>query len=191
MYQVPPVNPGRLRLSSNVQSEIHYRNFRVELAGIGSINANLAALQAAGARHFLILNVPNVAIIPALNPPLAPPGLAGIATCWTLLFNHGSPLPAGCPALPPGIPGIDAIVATLALQDGVHVELFDTFAFINGIAADPTRYGITNVTDTWFTPNVAPYQCTQPDRYFFWDGIHPTRVVHQLLADEVLRRIEE
>jgi len=160
------------------------------LAGIGSINANLSELVAAGARYFVILNVPNVALVPALNPPLAPPGLAGIATCWTVLFNNGTPLPAGCPPLPPGIPGLDDVAAGLMQQQGVEVKLIDTFAFINQIAAEPSRYGIVNMKDTCVTPNVAPYQCARPGRYFFWDGIHPTSTVHQLLADEVLRQLE-
>jgi phospholipase/lecithinase/hemolysin len=160
------------------------------LTGIGSVNANIGALMAAGARHFLILNIPNLGLVPALNPPLAPPGVSGIATCWTLLFNHGTPLPDGCPNLPPGIPGLDDIAAGLATQEGVYVKLIDTFSFINQIAADPARVGITNMTDTCVTPNIAPYQCTRPSRYFFWDGIHPTRAVHQLLADEVLRQLE-
>jgi outer membrane lipase/esterase len=160
------------------------------LAGIGSVNANLAALVAAGARDFVILNVPNVALVPALNPPLAPPGLAGIATCWTVLFDQGTPLPSVCPQLPPGLPGLDDIVAALTTQPDVNVKLIDTFTFINQIAAEPGRYGIANMKDTCVTPNVAPYQCMRPSRYFFWDGIHPTQVVHQLLAKEVLRQLE-
>ena len=159
------------------------------LAGIGSIDANLGRLVAAGAHTFIILNIPNVALVPALNPPLAPPGLSGIATCWTILFNQGTPLPAGCPALPPGIPGLDAVVAALNAQPPIEAKLIDTFGFINQIAADPHRYGITNIKDTCVTPNVAPYQCVRPNRYFFWDGLHPTQVVHQLLAQEVLRQL--
>ncbi len=92
------------------------------LAGIGSISVNLGQLVAAGARTFVILNIPNVALVPALNPPLAPPGLSGIATCWTVLFNRGTPLPAGCPALPPGIPGLAAVVAGLNTQPTVAGE---------------------------------------------------------------------
>lgn len=157
------------------------------LQGIGSVNANLAALAAAGARNFVILNVPNVALVPALNPPLAPTGLGGIATCWTVLFNLGTPLPPGCPALPPGIPGLDDVAAALAPLGG-YVKVVDTFTFINRVAADPRSFGITNVTDTCVKPNAPPYQCARPDQYFFWDGIHPTRAIHRLLAREVLRQ---
>ena len=160
------------------------------LTGIASINENLDRLVMAGARDFVIVNVPNVALVPALNPPLAPAGLGGIATCWTLLFDRGSPLPAGCPALPAGIPGLDTLVAGLE-QQGMKATLVDAFGFINQIAADPGRYGITNMTDTCVTPDIPPYQCAHPNRYFFWDGLHPTWVVHALLGVEVLRELKQ
>lgn len=161
------------------------------VTAIASVSENLSALVAAGARNFLILNVPDIGLIPALRPPLAPPGLTGIATCWTLLFNLGTPLPAGCPGLPPGLPGLDDVVAALGAHSDVYVKLIDTFTFASSIVADPRRYGLRNVTDTCVQPNVAPYHCARPDSYFFWDGVHPTRAVHRLLADEVMRQIFE
>ena len=159
------------------------------LYGLESTGANLERLVAAGARAFVILNVPNVASVPALNPLLAPPGLGGIATCWTVLFNQGTPLPTGCPALPPGLPGLNDLAEGLGANPGIEVKLIDTFTFFNDVIAHPANYGIRNVTDTCVTPNTPPYQCASPKGYFFWDGVHPTRTVHQLLAHEVVRQL--
>lgn len=33
--------------------------------------------------------------------------------------------------------------------------------------------------------------CINPDEYLFWDSIHPTRVVHQLIATATLEKIEQ
>lgn len=46
-----------------------------------------------------------------------------------------------------------------------------------------------DVRDACLTPNVAPFTCENPDNYRFWDGIHPTKAGHAILAEEAARAV--
>jgi phospholipase/lecithinase/hemolysin len=60
---------------------------------------------------------------------------------------------------------------------------------VNAFAAAPGLFGLSVVDAPCVTPNVAPFHCDTPDQYLFWDGVHPTRVVHGLLADAAATRL--
>jgi outer membrane lipase/esterase len=154
-------------------------------AALTDIGVNINALSAAGARRFLILNSPDVGLVPALAgfPANARPA----ATCLSLMFNLGNMAPASCAASFLGLAGIAANLA----DSGAEVTLVDVFAFINGVAANKVVFGITNATEACVEPLQPPYHCESPNDYLFWDGIHPTKVVHRLLATQVLNDLEE
>jgi phospholipase/lecithinase/hemolysin len=50
---------------------------------------------------------------------------------------------------------------------------------LNQIVANPRAYGFTNVTDPCFNGTTV---CTNPDRYLYWDDIHPTTAADAILA---------
>jgi outer membrane lipase/esterase len=168
-----------------------FTSVQLLVGGLASIQHNLERLVAAGVTRFVIMNVPNVAMVPALNPPLAPPGLGGIASCWTQLFNGGSPLPPGCPALPPGLPGLDDIAAALDAVDDVDVLSVDVAGFVDLVLTSPEQFDLSGASSACVTPHVPPFRCEAPARTFFWDGIHPTTAVHRLIAAEVFRQTQE
>ena len=82
-------------------------------------------------------------------------------------------------------------------HEGVNLQFFDTFNFMDRALANPRDYGLVNVTspclENWeiFLEGIggeAPVVCKNPDEYFFWDGGgHPTAKVHAILANEVTR----
>jgi phospholipase/lecithinase/hemolysin len=68
-----------------------------------------------------------------------------------------------------------------ALSDRLHgqagVRLFDTFAFLSRVVRNPKAFGFKNATDACGA--VVGANCAN---YVFWDGLHPTAAMHELIA---------
>ena len=72
---------------------------------------------------------------------------------------------------------------SVGLPDASFARL-DADQILNAIVASPAAFNLTNVTTACLTPNVAPFTCHNADEFLFWDGIHPTRAGHAILAQE-------
>lgn len=142
---------------------------------LGALADKLNVLFAAGARKFLVLNVADIGQIPSIRIlDTFFPGAAQTATLLTQGFNAG----------------LDAIIASLTAIPGVEVAKLDVFATVNVLIAHPAEFGLTNVTSACITPNVAPFACKRPDKFLFWDGIHPTKAVQAIFAQEAAEVLE-
>jgi len=72
------------------------------------------------------------------------------------------------------------------------VLVFDVYMVLDKMLETPTKWGFTNTTD-WCAGVKEPdvfekpekYGCGNVDGYFWWDGGHVGRRVHEGLADEV------
>lgn len=136
-------------------------------AALTSIAVNIQRLYAAGSREFLVWVAPNVALTPAIRTLGSAAG--ELATFLTQAFN-GS-LAWALTQLSAGLPG--ASFARL-----------DAYQILNAIVANPAAFDLTTVTTACLTPNVAPFTCKDADKFLFWDGIHPTKAGHAILAQE-------
>jgi len=84
---------------------------------------------------------------------------------------------------------------------GVDLRFFDIFGLFDKIASNPHGYGLENMTSpclgNWplFGQRGAngigsPQICADPDKFFFWDGWHPTTKVHGLIAEAVMKFLD-
>jgi phospholipase/lecithinase/hemolysin len=68
---------------------------------------------------------------------------------------------------------------------GDHHRSVRRSCLFQDLVANPGAAGLENVTDACLTPDTAPFVCRTPDRYLYWDGVHPTAAVHALVAGAV------
>ena len=112
----------------------------------------VSTLKSAGAQHILVPGMPDLGLTPDYY------GVAA-ATAYSQQFN--ALLQAGLPS---------------------GVTYFDTFGLLHQIEANPSAYGITDLTDPCLNPTTGAV-CAKPSQYLFWDGFHPTSTIDTTLAN--------
>jgi outer membrane lipase/esterase len=129
----------------------------------------------AGARYVMVFNLPNIGATPEAMAQGAT--AAAQLTGLTLTFNN--------------------TLNTGLANAGVNIIPVNTFALLNELIADPSRYGFTNVTQPACTGSsfgclpagtpgaTSTYQPGTENTYLFADGVHPTTATHAMLAQYV------
>ena len=133
---------------------------------VGLTSQNVQSLAAAGARQFLVPNLPNLG-----DTPLGKASGAG-ATLNTVTAAHNAAL--------------QGEMARLEKALGVTITLVDTNALLVDIMAHPTAYGVTNTANPCLGAPGAPTGACPTDAAanasVFWDGQHPTQTIHTAFA---------
>ena len=142
---------------------------------VSNITNSIVSLYGAGARQFLVPNLPDISLTPsglAQNPPTRA-ALQGLSVFFNTLL-------AGTLNNLSGLPGID-------------ITTFDAFALLSAISANPGAYGLTNASAACLTGNLAAggVVCGTPDTYLFWDTVHPTTAAHVVVGNALTTAVPE
>jgi Phospholipase/lecithinase/hemolysin len=132
---------------------------------VGGLIRNLAS---AGARNFLVPNVPPLGAVPnSFGDP-----------------NRVASLNADSASYRMQLDSVIASTISSLSQSGItiHVFTFDVWLDLIRVLGEPAKYGFVNVTDS-----AQGNSSVNPDQYLFWDDIHPTTAGHHQLATEANR----
>ncbi|MEO8935689.1 MAG: SGNH/GDSL hydrolase family protein, partial [Burkholderiaceae bacterium] len=144
-------------------------------AGVNNEISSIQLLINAGARNIMVVNVPNVGVI----PEFAQDNATKAAAATSLSQQYDTSLSNG--------------LAGLTRPAGTLVNLFDLYAFNSDIIANASAYGITDTTDRCFTNTPLTPTATAAcgvnganiGQYFYWDSIHPTGQVQALAGNAI------
>jgi outer membrane lipase/esterase len=138
----------------------------------------VGALSNAGARYILVPTIPDLGITPSFRAQ----GATASATATGLATTYNNALFGG--------------LATA----GYRFIPLDTFHLLQEIVANPSAYGIANVTGTACNPQITassltctPLNYAAPgadQSYAFADGVHPSSRAHSILAGYAISTIE-
>ncbi len=130
----------------------------VALSAAVTQTQNVGAVIGAGGRTILVGNLPDLGATPAHSGDPA-------ATAATNAFNQQLDQ------------GLRQLAAAFPQANIIQMDLHATLAVA---LANPAAFGFTNVDSPCFIS--AANQCSNPDQFQFWDGVHPTAAGHRFLA---------
>lgn len=158
----------------------------VAVGAVANIDAAINTLAGAGAKNFLIMTVPDL----GKTPGAIATGPLGVAAASQLSLFFDTTLVNGLGSA--NIPSLSSI----AVSDGLNLDVLDTYSLLDGIVANPSQFGLTNVNTPCLTGENPPYSgggtvCANPNQFLFWDQLHPTAAGQQILANAALQVIPE
>lgn len=130
--------------------------------GVANTVIAVQRLRAVGARHILVVGLPDLGVTPFAISSGMGPTLSFLGTVYNQQLNAA----------------LDQLAA-----NGIPTARLDSATVLQTMSANPDTFGLTNVTD--------PYLAVggDPTDFLFWDSVHPTTLAHTVLAEEALHAI--
>lgn len=160
--------------SARDEADLAIARSTVQSAAIEVSNA-IQALYQAGARSFMVINSPNIGLIPETN-------LIAAALNYPELIKRSRKLSQSY--------RVALHEAVEQLEDNYAIDIveFDLFKFFNKLVKEAESLGFTNSTDACFRLEAMSFHpdCNygmNADQFIFFDEIHPTARTHQIVGN--------
>ncbi|MBV6622959.1 MAG: SGNH/GDSL hydrolase family protein [Rivularia sp. (in: Bacteria)] len=162
------ITAGSNNFFPDIDEEIIPDNIATPASVLEGLTENITTLADAGAKNFII---PNIALLGSL-PYARNQGISDALNNASTEFNSL----------------LDSKLDDLENELAINIIELDVNSEIAQIQANPSAFGLTNVTETALnteTLNVVP----NPNEYFWWDEFHATTAVSSLVARGVMDEI--
>lgn len=135
---------------------------------VNNLSTAVSSLAGYGAKNIMVANLPDLGKLPGTSGDIqVSSGLSALSEA----HNEG-------------------LAANLNLprqQSDVNIIPVDVNSLFKQAIANPQKFNFTNVTQSCLTQTSV---CANPDKYLFWDDIHPTTVSHELVGDLAFSSLE-
>ena len=135
---------------------------------VANIQCGITALAKAGAKHFVVINVPDISLTPEVKA--LPASEVQAAKQFVIAVN--------------ALLAIDIPLSTW--KEWIRVDLLDINTIFVPVVLEPPLFGFSNSTEPAFNTDTGTV-VSDPHQYVFWDGFHPTTKVHLIAADFIFK----
>jgi len=143
----------------NVAEKRRPRNEFDPVSSVQNITSQIAVLANAGAKHFLVLNLPPL----SQTPEYRNTSHAESLDRWTQQFNVH----------------LAEEVTRMRFELRTVIELRDVHSLLSQVLGDHDKFPFTNVINAGMTRD-------DGQRHLFWDTIHPTSMANSMIAGRLL-----
>ncbi|MBD2436840.1 SGNH/GDSL hydrolase family protein [Nostoc sp. FACHB-110] len=137
---------------------------------VENVTTAIASLTNVGAKKILVGNLPDLGKLPATSTNNNAVQLSALTQ------THNQSLRRSLKVL-------------TQQHSDLEIVTLDAHKLYQEAINHPSAFGLSNVTSACLASSQAA--CSNPDKFLFWDGIHPTTTAHQIIADTAFAALTE